>query len=191
MKFKTLRISLLAVLLLGAMLLSACTEPGNNPDGQSGSQTEAPKDFASVDMAAADLSAQALAEHLLANVKFEDPSLVPMEKDIAEALYGITGLVKDAASYGSMAIAEAVLIVRCESAENAAAAREKIDAYRLEMADIYASYNEPESVKLKKAFLASDGVYVVYCVCPDAAAAEDAYHSFVVEAVYGTETAAS
>ena len=52
------------------------------------------------------------------------------------------------------------------------------------MADIYAPYNQPESVKLTKALLAQDGVYVVFCVSPDTAAAEKAYHDYVLSVVY-------
>ena len=55
------------------------------------------------------------------------------------------------------------------------------------MAAVYADYNEPESGKLTNALLSADGVYVVFCVSPDAKAAENAYHTFVTNAVYGTE----
>ena len=50
------------------------------------------------------------------------------------------------------------------------------------MADVYADYNLPESLKLKEALLSADGRYVVFCVSPDTAAAENAYHAFVVQA---------
>ena len=41
--------------------------------------------------------------------------------------------------------------------------------------------------KLTNALLSADGVYVVFCVSPDAKAAENVYHTFVTEAVYGAE----
>ena len=53
--------------------------------------------------------------------------------------------------------------------------------YAIEMKD------EPESGKLTNSLLSADGVYVVFCVSPDAKAAENAYHTFVRNAVYGTE----
>jgi len=178
-----LRYSLTAALAAGMLLFSACDQ---TPAAVSGDDTTPVTDFASVDMMTADISAPALAEHLLANVKFDDPNMAPLDGEIAQMLYNITGLCESAAAYGSTgATAEAVLVVKCATAENAAAAAEKIDTYRKEMAGIYASYNEPESVKLTRAMLSTDGVYVVFCVAPDPAAAETVYHSYVTSAVYG------
>jgi len=171
----------LAVLTVCTLLLASCGEtpaPAN----------ENAKDFSTVDMTAAALDVQGLAEHLLQNVSFDDPNLILMDSAIAETLYNIAGLAESAVSYGSTgATAEAILVLKCASPENAEAAKAKIDQYRTEMAAVYADYNEPESGKLTNAFLSADGVYVVFCVSPDAKAAENAYHTFVTEAVYGTE----
>ncbi len=179
MNLKTVRGGILAAVIAGTLLLTACEE-GNVPADSSGVQ-----DFASVDMNTADIPAAALAEHLLTKVAFDDPNMIQMDAEIAQTLYNVAGLAESVVSYGSTgATAEAILVLRCSNAENAAAAAEKIGKYRTEMAEIYASYNQPESVKLTKALLAQDGVYVVFCVAPDAAAAESAYHAFVVDTVY-------
>ncbi|MBQ4044087.1 MAG: DUF4358 domain-containing protein [Clostridia bacterium] len=171
----------LAVLTVCTLLLSSC---GETPAPAS----ENSKDFSTVDMTAAALDVQGLAEHLLQNVAFDDPHLILMDSAIAETLYNIAGLAESAVSYGSTgATAEAILVLKCASPENAEAAKAKIDQYRTEMADVYADYNEPESGKLTNALLSADGVYVVFCVSPDAKAAENVYHTFVTEAVYGAE----
>lgn len=182
MNLKTVRRGIFAAVLASLMLLSSCEEGTPASDASSG------KDFASVDMLTAALPAEGLAEYLLANVQFDDPNLIRMDAEIAESLYNVGGLADSVVSYGSTgATAEAILVMHCTSEENAAAAAEKIGKYRTEMAEIYASYNQPESVKLTKALLAQDGVYVVFCVAPDAAAAEGAYHAYVVDTVFGEE----
>ena len=171
----------LAVLTVCTLLLASC---GETPAPAS----ENSKDFSTVDMTAAALDVQGLAEHLLQNVDFDDPHLILMDSAIAETLYNIAGLAESVISYGSTgATAEAILVLKCASPENAEAAKAKIDQYRTEMADVYADYNEPESGKLTNALLSADGVYVVFCVSPDAKAAENVYHTFVTEAVYGAE----
>lgn len=176
MHFRSVYTAALAVLTAGALLLSGCDQ----------TQDDAPKTFASVDMTAADIPLSRLAEQLLAEATFDDANLVQMENDIAGSLYNITSLAEEIVSYGSTgATAEAVLCIRCASAEDAAAAYEKINKYRAEMADIYAAYNEPESNKLKNALLTADGVYVVYCVSSNTETAKKAYENYVVAAVYG------
>lgn len=167
MKFRPLRIVL--PLLLTALFLFACSP--KQPGG-----------FSAVDMTALTLEPDALAEHLLTVLTFDD-SLVVIDGEIASRLYNVAGLYEAIAAYGSTgATAEAVLVLRCADAESAAAAAAKIGKYRSEMADVYADYNLPESLKLKEALLSADGRYVVFCVSPDTAAAENAYHAFVVQA---------
>lgn len=179
MNFKSIRRRFLTVLTAAALVLCAC-EQAPAP------VSEQAKDFASVDMITAALDVQGLADHLLQNAAFDDPNLIAMDTAIAETLYNIAGLAESAVSYGSTgATAEAVLVLKCTSAENAQTAREKIDQYRTEMADVYADYNEPESGKLTNALLTADGVYVVFCVSSDSSAAESIYHTYVTDAVYG------
>ena len=179
MNLKTVRFGCIAAALAALLLLSSCEE------GTSSTDTSVPADFSSVDMMTAVLPADGLAEYMLANVSFDDPNLIKMEAEIAESLYNVGGLAESVASYGSGgATAEAILVLKCADAEKAAAAAEKIDKYRTEMAEIYASYNQPESVKLTKALLAQDGVYVVFCVSPDEAFAEDVYQAYVLETVF-------
>jgi len=184
MNIQSIRRGLLAALTAGTLLFSAC-EQAPAP------VSESAKDFAHVDMTAATLDVQGLADHLLQNVTFDDPNLIAMDSAIAETLYNIAGLTEAAVSYGSTgATAEAVLVLKCASVENAEAAKARIDQYRTEMAAVYADYNEPESGKLTNALLSADGVYVVFCVSPDAKAAEAAYHAYVTDAVYGGAEAA-
>ena len=179
MNFTSIRHGLLAALAAGALLFSSCEQ---SPAPVS----ESAKDFASVDMAAAVLDVQGMADHLLQNVTFDDPNLILMDSAIAETLYNIAGLSESVVSYGSTgATAEAILVLKCTTSENADTAKARIDQYRTEMADIYADYNEPESGKLTNALLSADGVYVVFCVSPDAKAAENIYHAYVTKTVYG------
>lgn len=179
MNLKTVRFGCIAAALAALLLLSSCEE------GTPSTDDAAPADFSAVDMQTAVLPADGLAEYLLANVTFDDPNLIKMDAEIAESLYNVGGLAESVASYGSGgATAEAILVLKCADAEKAAAAAGKIDKYRVEMAEIYASYNQPESVKLTKALLAQDGVYVVFCVSPDASAAENAYHAYVLDTVF-------
>lgn len=178
-----LHISLIAALIAALMVLPACEQ---SPAPASEDTTAPAADFSAVDMTTADISVSALAEHMLKNVTFDDPNMAPLDGEIAQMLYNITGLCESAAAYGSTgATAEAILAVKCADAEKAAAAAEKIDTYRKEMAGIYASYNEPESVKLTRAMLCTDGVYVVFCVSPDSAAAEKIHHDYIASVVFG------
>lgn len=144
--------------------------------------TEKPLSFSSVDMTALTVDSETLAQCLLDTLSFDD-TLVLIEDDIAARLFNVSGLYEDISAYGSTgATAEAVLVLRCPDAEAAAAAAAKVGKYRTEMAEIYADYNVPESLKLKEALLSADGRYVVFCVSPDTAAAENAYHAFIVQA---------
>ncbi len=162
---------ILSVLMALLLLLTAC-----------GSETKVPV-FADVDMLTADISVTELTAHLLSETTFDD-TLVEMDSDIAGSLYGANGLFTEIAAYGSTgATAEAVLVLRCDSAENASAAKDKIEKHRAEMEELYASYNARESEKLAKAFLSCDGVYVVFCVAPDAASVESVYHDYAVETI--------
>ncbi|MGM9653385.1 MAG: DUF4358 domain-containing protein [Eubacteriales bacterium] len=169
MSFRVSRNRLLAALFVSMLLLFACSP-------------EQPSGFSSVDMMQLSLDAPALAQYMLDHVSFDD-ALVGIDGDIAAKLYNVSGLYESISAYGSTgATAEAILVLRCTGAEAAAAAAAKVEKYRAEMAEVYADYNVPESGKLTKALLACDGKYVVFCVSPDTAAAETAYHDFVVSA---------
>ena len=179
MNLKTVRFGCMAAAIAALLLLSSCE------DKTPSTESTVPADFSAVDMTAAEIPADGLAEYMLANVTFDDPNLIKMDAEIAESLYNVGGLAESVASYGSGgATAEAILVLKCADAEKAASAAEKIDKYRTEMAEIYSHYNQPESVKLTKAFLAQDGVYVVFCVAPDAASAEIAYQAYVLDTVF-------
>lgn len=157
----------LAVLLLSLVLLTACvsTEPIGLKD---------------LNMDEVTLDAGATAAHLLSALTFDD-TLVKMDDEIADGLFGIGGLYNAVAAYGSTgATAETVLVLRCGSATDAEEAAAKIAAYRDEMADVYADYNMPESKKLTDALLGCYGRYVVFVVSPDSEAAYQAFESYVV-----------
>ena len=143
-------------------------------------QSPAQADISSVNMNDITLSAADLAKHMLDTLTFDD-ALVPVEPAVAEHIYYVAGKYTDIAAYSSTgATAEAILVLRCESASAAETAAASVEKYRTEMADVYAGYNKKESGKLTDALLACDGRYVVFCVSPDTAAARDAYHAFVV-----------
>lgn len=137
-------------------------------------------DIASVNMNDITLSAPDLAKHMLDTLTFDD-ALVPVDPSVAEHIYYVAGKYTDIAAYSSTgATAEAILVLRCESASAAETAAASVEKYRTEMAEVYAGYNKKESGKLTDALLVCDGRYVVFCVSPDTAAAMDAYHAYVV-----------
>lgn len=151
-----------AVLLLSLVLLVSCV-------------STKPITLAEINMNEVTLDVAGAAEHILSAVTFDD-TLVKMENEIADGLFGIGGLYSAVSAYGSTgATAEAVVILRCGSATDAENAEAKIAAYRDEMADVYADYNMPESEKLRDALLDTYGRYVLFVVAPTP---EDAYYAF-------------
>ena len=165
---KHLNICVLLLLILAVLFVASCSL------GQ-------PTDIDSVNMNDITLSVPDLAAFMLSEIVFDD-DLVKIDSDIALRLYGVDDIGGIVAAYGSTgATAEAIFVMRCESASDAEAARSQVEKYRSEMASVYADYNSKESGKLTNAFLTCDGRYVVFCVSPDSAAAQNAYHSFVLK----------
>lgn len=178
MKYNLSRHTFGTALVLSALLFSACRQAPADDD------TSRPLSFSEIDMTTADISADALATHLLDALTFDDANLIRMDDEIAANLYNIAGLAETIVSYGSTgATAEAVLVVKCASETDAAAAKSRIEQYRVEMAAVYRDYNVPESDKLSCALLSCDGRYVVFCVAPDEKAATEAYQSYVTDTV--------
>ena len=158
---------LISAFLLSLLLLVSCVS--TDPIG-----------IGDLNMDEVTLDAEATAEHLLSALVFDD-TLVKMDDEIADGLFGIGGLYNAVAAYGSTgATAETVLVLRCGSATDAEEAAAKIAAYRDEMASVYADYNMPESKKLTDALLGCYGRYVVFVVSPDSEAAYQAFESYVV-----------
>ncbi len=167
---RTRKITLAVLFLLSLSLFVSCvkTEPIGLKD---------------LNMNEITLDTESAAQHLLTSLTFDD-TLVRIDADIADALFGISGLYSSAAAYGSTgATAETVLVLRCGSATDAETAAAKIAAYRDEMADVYADYNMPESEKLRDALLSSYGRYVVYVVSSDSEAAYKAFEAYTVDSL--------
>ncbi len=156
------------ILLLSFLVLTACG-------------SEKTTGFADIDMNEITLDVEAMADNLLNEVQFDD-TLVEVDAEIAEAIYGIKGLYTAVSAHASTgATAEVLLLLSCDSAEQAAAAEDKLAAYRDDMADVYAGYNMKESGKLQDALLASYGKYVVFIVSPDTSLARESFEAYVVE----------
>ncbi len=159
-----------AVLLLLVCLLTACVRTD-------------PVDISKINMNDLSLDVSDMAEVLLARLTFDD-TLVQLEPEIAAGLFDIGGLYNDIAAYGSTgATAEALVLLRCQSATDAETAEARIRDYCEEMADVYADYNMKESRKLTDALIACHGRYVIFCVSPDTAAATEAYQAYVVDSL--------
>ncbi len=170
MRNKIVKVFLGAALLLSFVLLVSCV-------------STKPLTLAEINMNEVTLDVADAAEHMLSAVTFDD-TLVKMEDEIADGLFGIGGLYSAVSAYGSTgATAEAVVILRCGSGTDAETAEAKIAAYRDEMADVYADYNMPESEKLRGALLDTYGRYVVFIVSPDSDAAFDAFEAYVVDSL--------
>lgn len=164
------KMALAAALLLSLLLLASCVS--TDPIG-----------IKDLNMNEVTLDAEKTASHLLSSLTFDD-TLVKMDSDIADGLFGIGGLYNAVSAYGSTgATAETVLVLRCGSATDAESAEAKIKTYRDEMAAVYADYNMPESEKLKNALLDAYGRYVVFVVSPDSEAAFSAFESYVVDSL--------
>ncbi len=159
-----------AALLLVLCLLTACV------------RTE-PLDISKINMNDLTLDVSDMAETLLSQLTFDD-TLLQLEPEIAAGLFDISGLYNDIAAYGSTgATAEALVLLRCQSATDAETAEARIREYCTEMADVYADYNMKESEKLTDALIACHGRYVIFCVSPDTAAVTEAYQAYVVDSL--------
>lgn len=161
---------LAATLILSASLMSACV-------------STAPLDMSKINMNDVTLDTAAMGETLVGKLSF-DGTLVKIDNEIADGLLGVGGLYNEMTAYMSSAVlAEAIVILRCESASDAEVAHARLITYRDEMADVYAGYNMTESEKLTNAFLACHGRYVFFCVSPDTDTAERAFQTYVVDSL--------
>ncbi len=159
-----------AALLLLLCLLTACVAPE-------------PLDISQINMNDLTLDVADMAEELLTELTFDD-TLVQINAELAAGLFDIGGLYNDIAAYGSTgATAEALVLLRCQSATDAETAADRFQKYRTEMADVYADYNMKESTKLTDALLQCHGRYVIFCVSPDTEAATKAYQTYVVDSL--------
>ncbi len=109
-----------------------------------------------------DLASQLLNSQIFSeNMTAASPSAIP-------AIYGCTGLVRNAVSYaGSMATAEEFILFEAENTEAALQIAEKIEAYHKKQTDDFADYRPSEVPKLSEAVMQTDGVYYIYCVSND------------------------
>ena len=142
--------------------------------------TAAGAKFENIDFDTLDIDGDALVSHMNEKLKFDD-KLYPMNTDIAEALFKVTGLLERLSVVGSTgSTAECIVFLKAANNGDAEAAAGKLRTYCADMSRVYSSYNVVESEKLSNAFIMKNGKYVIMCVSPDSKLSESVYKEYVL-----------
>ena len=159
MNRKFLKTTLLLVMAASMMLLlSAC-------GGKGGSSKTVSVDAAK------------LADELKATVTSGE--LTETASEVALSTYFLDSAdVESCTAYAGSGIASEVLILQRKDSLSAGNAEKKLQTHVDNQEELYASYNQEEAAKLKKAVIKSAGAYTVLCVSDDADKAADILKSY-------------
>ncbi|MBP5236965.1 MAG: DUF4358 domain-containing protein [Clostridia bacterium] len=108
---------------------------------------------------------EAAGKALVECAEFDD-SLREVPLNTLASVIGDIGAVKEASAYlaESGATAEAVMVMRCDSTEDAGTVKSLVEAYRDTQKHLFETYNPAEVPKLENAVIESRGLYVLYAV---------------------------
>ncbi|MBO4219945.1 MAG: DUF4358 domain-containing protein [Clostridia bacterium] len=108
---------------------------------------------------------EAAGKALVECAEFDD-SLRSVPLNTLASVIGDIGAVKEASAYlaESGATAEAVMLMRCGSTEEAGTVKALVEAYRDTQKHLFETYNPAEVPKLENAVIESRGLYVLYAV---------------------------
>ena len=152
----------IASLLMALALVFTMAACGDSKDGD--------KDFT--------LDQKKLAEELLSEISFEDEL---SEVDAAMLYTGLdASAVAESLTYsGTGGTPEEIAVFKAASADKVDGLKKMIESRNEELQISYAGYGPEQVPKLKDAVLETKGLYVVYCVGPDASAAKEIINSYL------------
>ena len=95
-----------------------------------------------------------------------DDNLRSVPLSMLSSIIGDIGAIKEASAYmaESGATAEAVMVMKCDNSEDAAAVKKLAESYRDTQKHLFESYNPNEVPKLENAVIETKGLYVLYAV---------------------------
>lgn len=104
--------------------------------------------------------------------------ITALGEDEASLRYGLAGLYDKLICGVSVTItSDEYLVAEAKDAESAKAIRDKLDEYRKERIDLFASYAQDQVPKLENAVLKCEGKYVFFAVAENSSTAENIWNS--------------
>lgn len=112
-----------------------------------------------------DIDVKELGKSLLSNITYED-ELTEIDQDIANTIYDFTDIhILNSVFYiGSGATAEEIVVLKCENAEQATKAKEKLETRITEQKESFQNYVPEELKKLDKSVLIIKGSYTILSI---------------------------
>lgn len=119
-----------------------------------------------------------LGNDLLENAEFDD-ELVSIEETVIHTLYNFGKSEAIVVYAGSGATAEEIIIIECDTSDNAKAAYDNLKSYLQKKKITFKDYNPAEMYKLDDPILKQYGKYVVYCISIDNEKVQDIINKYV------------
>ncbi len=154
-------LSVLAVLAVVLFLFACAEETPENTD----------KDII--------IDAEALANDISKAYGTGEIELISLDSASCDIRYGISGLYSYVYAEASVTVtSDEILVIEASSEENADTIYGLIDTYRMERAELFASYAPGEVPKLEGAFLEKAGRYIVFVASDNVDEAERIWEDY-------------